>query len=113
MSIGHLPNPNLSSVRWVKSSQGSRRGTCGWITSFFIFNVGKFVFHFYIFYFQWARSLAVERRPCMYFELITQNIRSKAEVSGSKWLAEMLAKEVPTGPYHSNHENYKAHLFTK
>ena len=25
---------NLSSVRRVKSSQGSRRGTCGWITSF-------------------------------------------------------------------------------
>ena len=28
---------NLSSARRVKSSQGSRRGTCGWITSFFSF----------------------------------------------------------------------------
>lgn len=30
---------NPGSVRWVKSSQGIRRGTCGWITSFsFFFN---------------------------------------------------------------------------
>src|SRR3989344_4256714 len=35
MSLALLGNANLSSVRWVKSSQGSRRGTCGWITSFF------------------------------------------------------------------------------
>ena len=26
---------NLRSVRWAKSSQGIRRGTCGWITSYF------------------------------------------------------------------------------
>src|SRR3989338_10424767 len=34
-----LRKPNLSSVRWAKSSQGSRSGTCGWITSFFSFQV--------------------------------------------------------------------------
>ena len=37
MSRALLGDANLSSVRWAKSSQGSRRGTCGWITSFFIF----------------------------------------------------------------------------
>src|SRR3989344_894606 len=30
---------NLGSVRRVKSSQGSRRGTCGWITSIFFHSV--------------------------------------------------------------------------
>ena len=37
MSRGLLVTSNLSSVRRVKSSQGIRRGTCGWITSFFYF----------------------------------------------------------------------------
>ena len=36
-AVVFLTTSNLSSVRWVKSSQGSRRGTCGWITSFFFF----------------------------------------------------------------------------
>ncbi len=32
---------NLGFARRVKSSQGSRRGTCGWITSFFSFSFRK------------------------------------------------------------------------
>ena len=36
MSLSLLAVANLGSVRWAKSSQGNRRGTCGWITSFFI-----------------------------------------------------------------------------
>jgi hypothetical protein len=35
MSLTLLGDANLSSVRWAKSSQGNRRGTCGWITSFY------------------------------------------------------------------------------
>ena len=35
VSFVFLDNANLNSVRWVKSSQGNRRGTCGWITSFY------------------------------------------------------------------------------
>ena len=37
MRLSFLIKSNLSSVRRVKSSQGSRRGTCGWITSFYFF----------------------------------------------------------------------------
>ena len=32
-----LNSSNQSSVRWVKSSQGTRRGTCGWITSYIFY----------------------------------------------------------------------------
>src|SRR3989338_5653923 len=76
---------NVSSVRWVKSSQGICRGTCGWITSFLFFIVEKSKIrretnvrcvltnhYFYndnnylfsIFFILWARSSTVERRPC-------------------------------------------------
>ena len=39
-------------MRWVKSSQGSRRGTCGWITSFIYLKGQKFarIFCFLYFY---------------------------------------------------------------
>ena len=43
MSRALLGKANLSSVRWAKSSQGSRRGTCGWITSFFYFIKRRFI----------------------------------------------------------------------
>ncbi len=42
MSLSFLAAANLGSVRWAKSSQGNRRGTCGWITSFFIFYFSNF-----------------------------------------------------------------------
>src|SRR3989344_3287809 len=37
-------NSNLKSVRGVKSSQGIRRGTCGWITSYFTLPMLFFTF---------------------------------------------------------------------
>ena len=66
VSLDPLVKSNLRSVRWVKSSQGIRRGTCGWITSFFIFN-WNFVLYQSAFNFynqKWARSPAVERSLC-------------------------------------------------
>jgi hypothetical protein len=49
VKLAFLSKLNLSSVRRDKSSQGSRRGTCGWITSFFIFYNLHFTFLQFLF----------------------------------------------------------------
>ena len=66
-------------MRWVKSSQGSRRGTYGWITSFFLFTQKKVFITSFLDY--RAHGLTVERPPC------------KREVSGSNPDGSIFRKE--------------------
>ena len=77
---------NLSSARRVKSSQGSRRGTCGWITSFFLFydmderREGKHLFNYHKTTLSYSHGPVAQagRAPPLH------SCTGKAEASGSK-----------------------------